>query len=120
MGAQSLPFGVHVQNVPHAMREPVHARCPRTTTRCLSRAFLYVQSIVFVLAKARAKKRVHEIASYAVFFCWNAFLCSHLQVSAGPCWLSQPLFSSFPPVRRHAGVAGWVYVSPRTQLVFCF
>lgn len=48
--------------------------------RCVSRTFLYVQSIVFVLVKARAKKRVHELASYAVFFCWNAYLCSHLQV----------------------------------------
>lgn len=46
----------------------------------MSRTFLYVQSIVFVLVKARAKKRVHELASYLVFFCWNAYLCSHLQV----------------------------------------
>eukprot|EP00903_Cladosiphon_okamuranus_P018894 g17377.t1 len=46
---------------------------------CVSRTFLYIQSIVFVLAKARAKKRVLEIASYVVFFCWNAYLCSHLQ-----------------------------------------
>ena len=45
---------------------------------------MYIQSIVFVLAKARAKKRVHEIASYAVFFCWNAYLCSHLQVGDSP------------------------------------
>ncbi|CAM9338931.1 unnamed protein product [Ectocarpus sp. 12 AP-2014] len=46
---------------------------------CVSRTFLYVQSIVFVLAKARAKKRVHELLSYVVFFCWNAYLCSHLE-----------------------------------------
>ncbi|CAM9346423.1 unnamed protein product [Ectocarpus sp. 8 AP-2014] len=46
---------------------------------CVSRTFLYVQSIVFVLAKARAKKRVHELLSYVIFFCWNAYLCSHLQ-----------------------------------------
>lgn len=55
----------------------------QTTTddqRCVSRTFLYVQSIVFVLTKKRAKHRVHELASFTVFFCWNAYLCSHLQV----------------------------------------
>lgn len=60
---------------------PLHACAPtQSRKRCLSRTFLYIQSIVFVLAKARAKKRVHEIASFTVFFCWNAYLCSHLQV----------------------------------------
>ncbi|CAM9620841.1 unnamed protein product, partial [Choristocarpus tenellus] len=43
---------------------------------CISRAFLYVQSIVFILSKTRAKHRVHEIAAYAVFFGWNGYLCS--------------------------------------------
>lgn len=48
----------------------------------MSRTFLYVQSIVFVLAKKRAKNRVHELASFVVFFSWNAYLCGHLQVQA--------------------------------------
>lgn len=51
-----------------------------SVARCVSRTFLYIQSIVFVLTKKRAKNRVHELASFVVFFCWNVFLCSHLQV----------------------------------------
>lgn len=48
--------------------------------RCVSRVFLYIQSLVFVLTKKRAKKRLLELASYFIFFSWNAYLCAHLQV----------------------------------------